>query len=106
MSSESPAVIDGPQQDETTKSQTLALASVDSGNPEPLSGYELVADMMRRQDEVIAELDSLNEKIESVIQEISAARKLEQEAELAIVSVEDLPVETPEPIAQPFRNAA
>ncbi len=47
-----------------------------------LTGYELVADMMRRQDDVINELDSLNERIEAAIQEVTDARKLEEEASL------------------------
>jgi hypothetical protein len=49
-------------------------------NLEPLTGYELVADMMLRQDAVIAELDILNGRIENAIKDISAARKIEQEA--------------------------
>jgi hypothetical protein len=47
---------------------------------EPLTGYALVADLMRRQDEVIAEIDSLNDRIESIIREITDARKAEIEA--------------------------
>lgn len=58
----------------TTDSETSSSA------PEPLTGYELVADMMRRQDEVIAQIDSLNERIESAIKELSEARKLEEQA--------------------------
>ena len=45
-----------------------------------LTGYELVADMMRRQDDVINELDDLNNRIEAAIQEITDARKIEDEA--------------------------
>ena len=48
---------------------------------EPLTGYALVADLMRRQDEVIAEIDSLNERIESFIREITESRKAELEAD-------------------------
>ena len=44
------------------------------------SGYELVADMMRRQDEVLEQLDNLNARIELTIKQISAARKSEIEA--------------------------
>jgi len=56
--------------------------SLDSATPsdqqqEPLAGYELVEDMMRRQDEVLSQLDDLNTRIESAIQEVSAARKSE-----------------------------
>jgi len=44
------------------------------------SGYELVTDMMRRQDEVLEQLDDLNARIELAIKQISAARKSEIEA--------------------------
>lgn len=44
---------------------------------EPLTGYELIADLMRRQDQVIGEIDDLNERIEAAIREISAQRKTE-----------------------------
>lgn len=56
-------------------------------DPQPLTGYELVADMMRRQDEVLDQLDALNARIESAINKISASRKSEidaLESELAI----------------------
>ena len=59
----------------TTDSETSS-----SDASEPLTGYELVADMMRRQDEVIAQIDSLNERIEAAIKEITEARKLEEQA--------------------------
>ncbi len=49
----------------------------------PLTGYELVADMMRRQDEVIEQIDELNSRIEEAIKEISDARKAEQAEEQA-----------------------
>lgn len=42
-----------------------------------LTGFELVADMMRRQDAVIAEIDELNGRIEAAIESLSAARKAE-----------------------------
>ena len=50
------------------------------GSGQPLTGYELVADLMRRQDEVIAQLDSLNDRIESAIKRLDDDRKLEQQA--------------------------
>jgi len=55
----------------------------DASNKEPLTGYELVEEMMRRQDEVLVQLDDLNDRIESAIQEVSAARKSEIEAQEA-----------------------
>jgi hypothetical protein len=58
---------------------TNAETETTSGDA-PLSGYELVADMMRRQDEVLLKLDALNDRIELKIAEISAARKSEIEA--------------------------
>ena len=45
-----------------------------------LTGYELVADMLRRQNEVLVQLDDLNDRIELAIEQISAARKSEIEA--------------------------
>ena len=56
-----------------------AVVIVEEGRP-ALTGYELVADMMRRQDDVINELDDLNNRIEAAIQEITDARKIEDEA--------------------------
>ena len=47
---------------------------------ESSSGYEMVADMMRQQDEVLVQLDDLNARIELAIKQISAARKSEIEA--------------------------
>lgn len=60
----------------------LKLTNVDDV-VEPLeasSGYEMVADMMRQQDEVLEQLDDLNARIELAIKQISAARKSEIEA--------------------------
>jgi methyl-accepting chemotaxis protein len=59
--------------------EEIAVATVEQERPS-LTGYELVADMMRRQDDVINELDDLNKRIEAAIQEISDARKIEDEA--------------------------
>ena len=56
-----------------------AVVIVEEERP-ALTGYELVADMMRRQDDVINELDDLNKRIEAAIQEITDARKIEDEA--------------------------
>lgn len=56
-----------------------AVVIVEEERP-ALTGYELVADMMRRQDDVINELDDLNNRIEAAIQEITDARKIEDEA--------------------------
>ena len=56
-----------------------SVVIVEEERPE-LTGYELVADMMRRQDDVINELDDLNNRIEAAIQEITDARKIEDEA--------------------------
>ena len=50
---------------------------------EPLKGYELVADLMRRQDQVIVEIDALNDRIESAIKQLEEARKLEQRVGIA-----------------------
>ena len=47
---------------------------------QPLTGYALVEDMMRRQDEVLMQLDDLNAQVESAIEELSEARKSEIEA--------------------------
>jgi hypothetical protein len=73
--------LDNPRKTMTTDSSISTSDDaevIESG--EPLIGYELVADMMRRQDEVIAQIDSLNDRIESVIKELDDARKLEQQA--------------------------
>lgn len=88
--SKNPDQTDAPIQDSAKSDEEVTSESTVSTEPdaidspsdsEPtqtLTGYELVADMMRRQDAVIAELDSLNLKIEAVIEEITAARKAEE----------------------------
>jgi len=57
----------------------IANLEVETPNPQ-LSEYEFVADLLRRQDEVLNALDDLNVRIESAISEISAARQAEMEA--------------------------
>ena len=48
--------------------------------------------MMRRQDEVIAQIDELNDRIETAIKEISEARKAEIAAETEAEGVSELTV--------------
>ena len=64
--------VEGQPSDSTGKDGQVEESS------QPLTGYELIADLMRRQDDVISELDSLNLRVESAIKEVTAARKLEQ----------------------------
>jgi hypothetical protein len=74
----------------------------------PLTGYELVADMLRRQDEVIVELDALNLRIESAIKEISDARTLDEQAAAGVMAEQDV-AEVPsmdEESAESVRDAA
>ena len=71
-----------PTTDEDVSSHQSELP-VEPNASEPegvLSGYDLVADMMRRQDDVLGQLDDLNDRIELAIEQISAARKSEIEA--------------------------
>ncbi|MDE0937305.1 MAG: hypothetical protein OSA89_15405 [Mariniblastus sp.] len=68
--------------DNLVDSNLNEAASMADNDQPALTGYDLVADMMRRQDEVINELDGLNERIEAAINEIIDARKLEDEAAL------------------------
>jgi len=74
----------GPQAAQLTEdTSSHSEPPVASDAPEAedvLSGYDLVTDMMRRQDEVLGQLDDLNERIELAIDQISAARKSEIEA--------------------------
>lgn len=75
---------EGETEHENDRESQQAAEQTDS---QPLTGYELVADMMRRQDEVLDQLDALNARIESAINKISASRKSEidaLESELAI----------------------
>ncbi len=57
----------------------------DSKTPDVVkfSEYEFVADLLRRQDEVLKGLDQLNERIESVIDEISAVRQAEIDSHMS-----------------------
>jgi hypothetical protein len=59
---------------ETDLSDSQTAEAEDLTESGSLSGYELVADMMRRQDDAINQLDDLNARIESAIAEISASR--------------------------------
>ena len=45
-----------------------------SCDSESLTGYALVESLMRRQDEALAELDVLNQRVEDAIAEITASR--------------------------------
>ena len=92
-------------QDDQELEETESLGDMDSNqSQEPLTGYELVEDMMRRQDEVLAQLDDLNARIELSIKEISIARKSEMEAMEAELDLDD----SAKPAAQPLgqRRAA
>ena len=71
---------DSALSDEDGMGESQSLERANEAEQEPLVGYELVEDMMRRQDEVLSQLDDLNARIESAIKEISAARKSEIEA--------------------------
>ena len=53
---------------------------------EPLTGYELVADLMRRQDDVITQIDALNIQIETIIRDVTEARKAEIESAQELLS--------------------
>lgn len=59
-----------------------ALEQTENGKPESEQavGVELVASLMRQQDDVINQLDELNARIEAMIDDLSAQRKAEQEA--------------------------
>lgn len=54
---------------------------------EPLTGFELVADMMRRQDEVLQQIDDLDGRINAMINQITAEREAEKLAELAAIEL-------------------
>lgn len=49
----------------------------------PLEGYELVASLMRRQDEVLERIDQLDKQIIAMIDQITAEREAEKAAEIA-----------------------
>ena len=69
-----------PTEDVSSHQSELSVESDASESEGVLSGYDLVTDMMRRQDEVLGQLDELNDRIELAIDQISAARKSEIEA--------------------------
>lgn len=58
-------------------------AEADKDKVTKFSEYEFVADLLRRQDEVLNALDDLNDRIELAIKEISAARQAEIDAQAA-----------------------
>lgn len=51
--------------------------AVETTNTENLEGADLISKLVERQDEVLDELDRLNDQIETMINELSAARKSE-----------------------------
>lgn len=46
-----------------------------SANPSTATGYEIVADLLVRQEQVLQELDQLNNRIEATIQSITETRQ-------------------------------
>ena len=66
---------------------------------EPLEGYELVASLMRQQDEVLADLDALYEQVEATIKKIQDQRE-EATAEASVTGVAEESLEST--MAQPF----
>lgn len=78
-------VVDPNSSDESSRENEQSQES-----SQQLTGYELVADMMRRQDDVIAELDLLNLRIDTAIKDISDARKLEQQAAEGVVAEQEI----------------
>ena len=76
----------------------------DINDPTVLSGYALIESLMSRQDEALAELDALNQRVEDAIAEVTASR--EDESTEPIVESDEFtePVETPS--FQPARRAA
>ena len=73
-------VADEPTSAIVEREQTPTVSGARAERQEPLTGYKLVKDMMRRQDEVLKQLDDLNARVESTIEQISAVRKTEIEA--------------------------
>ena len=55
------------------------------------SGYEVVANLLDRQAQVLDDLDELNTRIEATIKEISEARQLEAVAEQKSANSEQAP---------------
>ena len=67
----------GVQPSAEHESAVTPATNAQSDSMTNLAGYDLVADMMEQQDDILAQLDDLNTRIELTINEISAARKSE-----------------------------
>ena len=55
------------------------------------TGYEIVANLLDRQEQVLDDLNELNTRIEATIKEISEARQLEAAAEQNSATAEQAP---------------
>lgn len=75
---------DSPDQE---SNESAAPAGSSEQTAEPLTGFELVADMMRRQDEVLEQIDDLDGRINAMINQITAEREAEKLAELAALEL-------------------
>ena len=55
------------------------------------SGYEVVANLLDRQEQVLEDLDDLNTRIEATIKKISEARQIEAVADQKSANSEQAP---------------
>ena len=101
--------ISGSQAEEYSTEETprcdpfVDMGRFESSNDD-LEGYELVADLLRRQDEALGELDRLNQRIETAIDAITASRN---EAESGDQEPLPLPADQPaQDDSQDVRRAA
>ncbi|MEL7496265.1 MAG: hypothetical protein AAFN77_01555 [Planctomycetota bacterium] len=81
-----------------TVGETTEVAEAPIAESSELVGYALVDSLMKRQDEVIIQLDDLNEQIEAMIKSLAEEREAER-MESESESIE-------QPVADDVRRAA
>lgn len=70
------------------------MSEITSETEPAVDGYEIVANLLSRQDEVLEELNELNTRIEATIKSINVARQTEAATEQAAAMNQDSPAVT------------
>lgn len=104
MPSEIPTQVDSHEEstnetaqmdDSQTEETNINLSVTDGADPTLMTEYQFIVDLLSRQDEVLQGLDELNERVLATIEEISAQRQAEIEAENADLEVSTVKASQP-----------
>lgn len=68
-------------EDSQTEDSGINLSVKRGADPTLMTEYQFIVDLLNRQDEVLAGLDELNERVLATIEEINTQRQLENQPE-------------------------